>query len=189
MMTSSNGNIFRVTGPLWGEISVFWPRLIPRLNWRYAQCNRRVDQQSSEWKKYFAAVLHMTERWSRRHIDYTVCTQIIRMVHGRRTCYFKSFYILSYILCGTIIAVAMRREMCVCVVCCALCGVVWYGVVGCIGWGWRWGLGGWMGGGGGGGVEVGVGVLCSPWQICILQNYRYIHVPINSVVNSTSQEY
>ena len=76
--------------------------------------------------------------------------------------------------------------MCVlCVVCCVLCcGVVWCGVVWWVGVAVGFGgLDGWGGG------EVGVGVLCSPWQIYILQNYRYIHVPINSVVNSTSQEY
>ena len=53
MMTSSNGNIFRVTGPLWGESTGH--RWIPLTNasdaelWCFLQLNKRLSKQARCW--------------------------------------------------------------------------------------------------------------------------------------------
>ena len=53
MMTSSNGNIFRVTGPLCGEFTghrwILRPRPVTRMFFFYLRLNKRLSKQSWGW--------------------------------------------------------------------------------------------------------------------------------------------
>ena len=62
MMTSSNGNIFRVTGPLWGEFTDHrWIPLTKPVTWSFdvffdLRLNRRLNKSSR--RRWFDAPLH-----------------------------------------------------------------------------------------------------------------------------------
>ena len=85
MMTSSNGNIFHITGPLWGESTVTggfpWQRSV---TWGFGaffdlRLNKRLSQHIETPVTWDAIALIMTQLWWHSLLIYRVMTAVLEM--------------------------------------------------------------------------------------------------------------